>query len=147
MFKIGDKVRVSKTYVTLEGVPQAGAEGVIANEIPPNWWFVRFGTGFSSVCYGFPGTHIELIQDEPPMTAAEVHMSTSPDMVYFPPHYAGTIQPLDFFEANPELGYHQCNIIKYVCRYKKKGGLEDLKKARNYLNRLIKMEYPDGEEE
>lgn len=29
------------------------------------------------------------------------------------------------------------NVIKYICRWKKKNGLEDLKKARVYLNRLI----------
>ena len=29
------------------------------------------------------------------------------------------------------------NIIKYISRWKKKNGLEDLKKARWYLNRLI----------
>lgn len=30
------------------------------------------------------------------------------------------------------------NILKYICRWKKKNGLEDLKKARWYLDHLIK---------
>lgn len=30
------------------------------------------------------------------------------------------------------------NVIKYICRYKKKNGLEDLKKAANYLDMTIK---------
>ena len=30
------------------------------------------------------------------------------------------------------------NVIKYICRWKKKNGLQDLKKARWYLNHLIK---------
>lgn len=30
------------------------------------------------------------------------------------------------------------NILKYICRWKKKNGLQDLKKARWYLNHLIK---------
>lgn len=32
------------------------------------------------------------------------------------------------------------NIIKYIYRYKGKNGVEDLYKARTYLNRLIKKE-------
>lgn len=59
------------------------------------------------------------------------------------PHYTQfKIQPLDFIEANG-LGYHVGNIVKYVCRYKKKNGKEDLLKARDYLDRLIKLEYPE----
>ena len=29
------------------------------------------------------------------------------------------------------------NVIKYICRWKKKNGLQDLKKAMGYLNHLI----------
>ena len=36
-------------------------------------------------------------------------------------------------------GYCIGNVIKYVSRYKKKNGVEDLKKARYYLNRCIEM--------
>lgn len=32
------------------------------------------------------------------------------------------------------------NVIKYICRWKKKNGVEDLKKARQYLDWLIEME-------
>lgn len=47
------------------------------------------------------------------------------------------IQPIDFIVAN-NLGYLEGNIIKYVSRYKFKGGLSDLEKARNYLDWLMK---------
>ncbi len=54
-----------------------------------------------------------------------------------PAHYqAGKIQPLDFIE-DQKLGFCAGNIVKYVCRYAHKAGLEDLQKARVYLNRLI----------
>lgn len=46
------------------------------------------------------------------------------------------IQPAVFIGEN-NLGYFEGNIIKYVCRYKKKNGIEDLKKARHYLDMLI----------
>ena len=35
------------------------------------------------------------------------------------------------------LGYFSGNVVKYVARHTKKGGLEDLKKARHYLDKLI----------
>jgi hypothetical protein len=38
------------------------------------------------------------------------------------------------------LGFHAGNVVKYVARYKAKGGLEDLKKAAWYLRRLIDIE-------
>ncbi|ALV64618.1 DUF3310 domain-containing protein [Campylobacter fetus] len=46
------------------------------------------------------------------------------------------IQPLEFITKN-KLDFCEGNIIKYVCRYKDKNGLEDLKKARHYLDVLI----------
>lgn len=52
-------------------------------------------------------------------------------------HYAATVQPIDLIEAN-NLDFAEGNVIKYVTRYKKKNGLEDLKKAQDYLTILIK---------
>lgn len=51
-------------------------------------------------------------------------------------HYYGQIEPIDFIE-DQDLGFHEANIIKYIARYKKKGGVEDLRKAAFYLYRLI----------
>jgi hypothetical protein len=51
-------------------------------------------------------------------------------------HYKTEIQPWDFIIAN-DLGYLEGNIIKYVSRYKKKGGMADLLKAQHYLQKLI----------
>lgn len=53
------------------------------------------------------------------------------------PHYTQfKIQPAVFIGEN-KLGYFEGNVVKYVCRYKQKNGLEDLKKARHYLDMLI----------
>lgn len=46
------------------------------------------------------------------------------------------IQPTEFILKN-KLNFAEGNIIKYVTRYKKKNGLEDLYKARHYLDILI----------
>lgn len=37
-------------------------------------------------------------------------------------------------------GFYVLNLVKYVRRYKGKNGIEDLKKARTYLDRLIEFE-------
>lgn len=41
------------------------------------------------------------------------------------------------FIVEQNLSFYEGNIVKYVCRYKKKDGLKDLLKARDYLNQLI----------
>lgn len=49
------------------------------------------------------------------------------------------IQPIDYIIAN-DLDFLEGNIIKYVTRYKFKGGVADLKKAMDYLNWLTDRE-------
>jgi hypothetical protein len=49
-----------------------------------------------------------------------------------------TIQPWDYIIYN-NIGYMEGNIIKYVSRWQDKGGVEDLKKARHYLDKLIEV--------
>ncbi len=46
------------------------------------------------------------------------------------------IQPIQYIMAN-NIGYIEGNVIKYVSRHKNKNGIEDLKKARHYLDILI----------
>lgn len=54
-------------------------------------------------------------------------------------HYKGkAIQPWDFIISN-ELGYLEGNVIKYVSRYKKKNGMQDLQKAKHYLEKLMEV--------
>lgn len=48
------------------------------------------------------------------------------------------IQPWDYVAANG-LGFFEGNVVKYVTRWKTKGGVEDLKKARHYLDKLIEL--------
>lgn len=57
-----------------------------------------------------------------------------------PNHYMKyKIIPLDFILAN-DIPFVEGNVIKYVCRWKDKNGIEDLKKAISYLEKLIKNE-------
>jgi hypothetical protein len=65
------------------------------------------------------------------------------DMVNSPPHYnTGNVECIVAIQESmtPEAfrGYLKGNIQKYIWRYENKKGLEDLKKAQCYLNKLIK---------
>ncbi len=61
------------------------------------------------------------------------------NLVNHPPHYTfSKIEVLDAIEAW-KLGFHEGQVVKYVTRAKHKGNeLQDLKKARFYLDRVIK---------
>ena len=57
-------------------------------------------------------------------------------------HYK--IQPVEFIHAN-DIPFMEANIIKYVMRHKGKNGLQDLEKARHYLDMLMELEYLNSE--
>ena len=56
-------------------------------------------------------------------------------------HYSKlAIQPVEYINKN-NLSYLQGNVIKYVTRYKDKGSaLQDLQKAKHYIDMLIELE-------
>ena len=54
-----------------------------------------------------------------------------------PEHYSKfKIEPFNFIHENG-LGFAEGNIIKYVCRWREKNGIEDLEKAIRYIQLLI----------
>lgn len=57
-----------------------------------------------------------------------------------PGHYKDkAIQPWDFVVSN-NLGYLEGNVIKYITRWRQKDGVQDLRKAKHYIEKLIEME-------
>jgi hypothetical protein len=55
-------------------------------------------------------------------------------------HYKSLkIQPLEYALQN-NLGVCEHAVVKYVSRWKTKGGIEDLRKARHYIDILIERE-------
>ena len=46
------------------------------------------------------------------------------------------IQPIEFIVKN-NIGFVEGNIIKYILRFKDKGGVQDLLKAKHYIELLI----------
>ena len=66
------------------------------------------------------------------------------DNVNNPPHYgSGKIECIayieDFLSPEEYIGYLRGNIAKYLHRWRYKNGLEDLKKATWYLDRLAEL--------
>lgn len=59
-------------------------------------------------------------------------------------HYQKDIQPWDAMEVwmskEAFQGFLQGNAIKYLARWKDKGGVEDLRKAQHYIQKLIESE-------
>jgi len=49
------------------------------------------------------------------------------------------IQVVEFCHAN-NIPYMEGNVIKYMCRWRGKGGISDLQKAKHYIDLLIEME-------
>jgi len=67
-------------------------------------------------------------------------MSQANDIQHGGEHYKmKTIQPWDFIVAN-SIGFLEGNAIKYLTRWREKGGIEDLKKAQHYIDKLIEVE-------
>jgi hypothetical protein len=71
------------------------------------------------------------------------YLNRDVDMVNHPPHYNKGIETTTYIDSW-DMGFSQGNVIKYVTRYNlkhdaKEKQLEDLKKARWYLDDLIKM--------
>lgn len=54
-------------------------------------------------------------------------------------HYKGAkIEVWDFITAN-EIGYLEGNAIKYLARWKRKGGVQDIEKALHYVQKLLEV--------
>ena len=50
------------------------------------------------------------------------------------------IQPYEFISKN-DLSFFQGNVIKYVCRYKNKNGIQDLEKIKHYCDlEILKLQ-------
>jgi hypothetical protein len=67
------------------------------------------------------------------------------DLINHPEHYTSSEAacescgfPIECIDVTRHMGFNVGNIIKYVWRFNKKNGVEDLKKARWYLEDLIK---------
>lgn len=49
------------------------------------------------------------------------------------------IQPIEYIHAN-QLPYCEANVVKYISRWRDKGGIKDLEKVKHYVDLLIELE-------
>ena len=83
----------------------------------------------------FPEKYTDVVSDgglDPRNSALDVQIGGG--------HYKSyAIQPVEFIHKN-KIPYIEGCAIKYLCRWREKGGIEDLKKARHYIELLIDLE-------
>ena len=62
-----------------------------------------------------------------------------------PVHYQFDIEPFDYIHDN-QMGFAEGNVVKYITRWRyKENGIEDLYKAKQYIDMLIAKDITDGE--
>ena len=128
-FKIGDKVKIIKERGDIILENQVGMVGDVVNTAEIDLVGVKFSGTTNSWYYEFD--EVELFEKKE--TNDKVN----------PLHYKkGDIECIDAIRAatvgkSGFEGYLVGNVIKYLWRFEDKGGVEDLKKASWYLNKLI----------
>ena len=77
----------------------------------------------------------------------EVNSVTTSDNIKSPDHYVSDsgievfdVQEAFIHELKGMSASYWCNIVKYILRFQRKNGVEDLKKAKYYLEKLIEEE-------
>ena len=68
-------------------------------------------------------------------------MSKATDIQIGGNHYRDMpIQPVEFIVEN-RIPFLEGNVIKYTCRHLSKGGVEDLRKAKHYIDLILEKVY------
>ena len=71
--------------------------------------------------------------------AVDVHGYKASEVQVGGSHYKKfTIQPAEFCYVN-NIPYLEATAIKYLCRWKNKGGIQDLEKAKHFIDLLIEF--------
>lgn len=129
-------MKVKCIYAMYHGL----TKGKIYNVLKKDWTSYEIENDYGKICSYTSALFEEVLTDE--MTKQNINDIL--DNVEHPSHYCrGGIECIDAIEASlgkdEFTGFLRGNIIKYVWRYKDKNGLEDLKKAQWYLNKLIEV--------
>lgn len=139
-----DKYNVNNGHITLLTQPLLSLEQWLMYNKFRNGVFETDGNGlvWANGDVYEPETHVKPTTDKYQVVDGVILLLTS-DPVNSPSHYAsGDIECIDAIKASMTreafLGYLKGNIQKYMWRYEKKvNPLEDIKKARWYMNKLV----------
>lgn len=129
----GDKLRLVRNYQTMDA--ECGATATFLG------FHEAHGNNYVTVKWdrsdGLARGQMDGIYDPDSFEVVEDVFSSPLDTQVGGEHYSGRkIQPIEYIMAN-NLGFCEGNVVKYITRYKDKGGLEDLHKARHYIDFLI----------
>lgn len=103
----------------------------LVKELDDTYSFIKWEDKEPHLIYRLSKEEYDLIKDE--------------DNINKPTHYhKNGIDVIGFAEAQfsieEQKGFHRINAIKYITRYDRKNGVEDLQKAKFYIDKLIEME-------
>lgn len=134
-FKVGGTVRIVSGF----------AEGTATKVIGLSGGGVMLEVDHG--CRTWPDSILETVELCKPTNPYEPNEGgTQPDNVNHPSHYtANKYEVIDIIEEFFHDNFHLGNVFKYIARCDFKGNkLEDLKKARWYLDRYIQLEEQGG---
>jgi hypothetical protein len=128
------KLEVGKTYRARNGARYTILSDDKHQTYPMN--------GNGNECWMRDGRYVDEARPSGYDLVEEVRDPAAPDPVNQPAHYTqGGVECIEAIKAamtaEAFAGYLRGNAVKYLWRYEHKGGVESLKKARWYLDRLI----------
>lgn len=151
-YKIGDivkpsKERMSKSWTLVDELNLFGADSETLLEITDiNLGLLRF----KDTDLALLDTDVELVNDDEhnvaPMSDTPMLVPNTEELTNTERYKTGSGKQLfevledDLLSYIEARGFYKANIIKYTHRYKHKGGIEDLKKVKVYVDQLIKLE-------
>ena len=98
--------------------------------------------------YDIKDAECTLVKPLPEVPEGNFEWTPEPDPVNAPSHYrVAEIEAIDYISGQLGSGvknYLEGNILKYMHRWRYKNGVEDLRKARWYLDKLIFEEVQGG---
>lgn len=96
---------------------------------------------------GFPPGGFEFSSNKPQAFPLPASAPSALDKQVGGGHYKKMkIQPLAFIHAN-EIGFAEGSAIKYLCRWRDKNGIQDLEKAKHFIELLIQLETEKGKQD
>ena len=131
-FKVGDIIHRTGPTNKIKGMEQGGHYVVKS--------FLNGGSDWIAV-EGIEGEwfHSDYFEPSDRISTA-VKATTALTVQHGGNHYKGLkIQPVEYIMAN-NIPYMEGNVIKYLTRWREKGGVQDLNKAKHYIEMLIENE-------
>lgn len=133
-FKVGDKVRCTNKYWIASGKHMLGEIYTVVGVENIEGYCPAITILIDSPCQMYDVAGFELVEEE-----------SMSKLIDKQEHYkANGVEPIELMKQNftkeEYSGFLQGNVLKYMMRFKRKNGVEDLKKALTYLTWLIEQE-------